>query len=328
MTIKIISTKYIAYNNPPSVRLPVGTRVVAIFLQNPDSITKNSFFPGIVGETLMKSNKYRYLIFFDDGYYQYVQHENVRLICEPSENVCNDIDINPGTKIFIQDYLNQFRTKSQRPMVQAKKGQKIITEFNGNWKLLKVVDVDSSLIKVYSEERHHFEWIYRGSSRFAPIFKEKQGFRQPVGNHLKKRNEPYIEYIGFDDCEIDQFHENSEVLLAPPQQPAPNRAVARKSTNLAPQFPQPTNQQQQIPHLPSPVAGSNGQSVRNLNDSVIVLDDDKTPRGKMIYYTATKYLKPGKFKPHKCVPSCLYAVDDNLDPFNPIARPLLCGWER
>lgn len=72
---------------------------------------------------------HRYLVFFDDGYAQYVSHENVRLICDVSANVWDDIQ--DDSKDFIQGYLNNY--KMQRPMVLVRKGQKLTTERNGNF---------------------------------------------------------------------------------------------------------------------------------------------------------------------------------------------------
>lgn len=56
-------------------------------------------------------------------------------------------------------------------------GQKILFNFNawiGKWLYAKVVDVDASLVQMQFEGQNRYEWIYRGSTRLGPLFKEKQ----------------------------------------------------------------------------------------------------------------------------------------------------------
>ena len=68
----------------------------------------------------------RYLIFFDDGYAAYVQHREVKLICQPSK-VASD-DVHPECRDFVAKYLAQF---PERPMVKLQAGQLVKTEYNG-----------------------------------------------------------------------------------------------------------------------------------------------------------------------------------------------------
>lgn len=48
----------------------------------------------------------------------------------------------------------------------------------------------------------------------------------------------------------------------------------------------------------------------------------------MVYYTARKSFNLPKFQAHECGPSCLFRNSNNLKNYSPIAKPLLCGWER
>jgi [histone H3]-N6,N6-dimethyl-lysine9 N-methyltransferase len=66
-------------------------------------------------------------VFFDDGYAQYVRHEDVRVVCESSANVWEDVHIH--SREFMANYLKTYR--NERPMVQVRKGQKMITEYKG-----------------------------------------------------------------------------------------------------------------------------------------------------------------------------------------------------
>lgn len=74
---------------------------------------------------------YRYLVFFDDGYAQYIVHEKILLVCESSRNVWEDI--HPETRAFIHTYLERF---PERPMVKLQSGQVVKTEWNGKFSIL------------------------------------------------------------------------------------------------------------------------------------------------------------------------------------------------
>ena len=42
----------------------------------------------------------------------------------------------------------------------------------GKWLPARVVEVDASLVKMVFESERHCEWIYRGSTRLAPMYAE------------------------------------------------------------------------------------------------------------------------------------------------------------
>lgn len=112
-----------------------------------------------------------YLIFYDDGYTQYVLHRDVRLVCQVSENVWEDV--HSPCRIFLEKYLTD--RSNQRPMVHAQIGQTMFAQWNGVWMQASVIDIDCSLILMqFQEPRNHIEWIYRGSLRLGPLFKAYQ----------------------------------------------------------------------------------------------------------------------------------------------------------
>lgn len=331
-TVKNVLTRSVpasnlAYGTAPSVRLNVGVRVIALFNTSavlPRGTTKETtnllrynFYPGIIAEPLQRYNGWRYLIFFDDGYAQYVLHENVRVVCESSVHVWENV--HPSSSEFIQNYLKQF--SSRRPMVQVRKNQRMMTESNGKWQNARVSDVDGSLVQMAFEDGKRLEWIYRGSTRLGPLFREKQTLKN-ASTSTTKRNEPFIEYIVIDDDTSVVQHEPSivkppepspqsqrtfpaQAARDTPQQQEQKRAVARKSTT--------------VPQRPA---------VQHLNNSTIYVDEDNRPKGKVVYYTAKKHLPPRKFVPHDCGTSCLYEVTYNLSSYSPLSKPLLSGWER
>lgn len=321
--IKSVPATNLAYGVAPNVRLGVGVRVIALFnmmamlpRSSKEDMPRHHFYPGIIAEPLQQYNGWRYLIFFDDGYAQYVQYENVRVVCESSKNVWESV--HHSSSEFIQNYLKQFGTS--RPMVQVRKNQRMTTESNGQWLYARVNDVDGSLVQMVFEENKRFEWIYRGSTRLGPLFREKQTQRN-ASTTTTKRNEPFIEYIGVNDDssiirsdrdttkppELSQPQRTfpAQAVRDTPQQQEQKRAVARKSTT--------------VPQRPT---------VQHLNNSTIYVDEDNRPKGKVVYYTAKKHLPPKKFVVHDCDPTCLYEVTYNLSSYSLLSKPLLSGWER
>ncbi|XP_058815373.1 histone-lysine N-methyltransferase eggless [Topomyia yanbarensis] len=344
--IKVVPAKYLAYRHSFNVKLPLGTRVIARFDAGTTQpsykvahVTKsNTFYPGIIAESFGKYNRHRYLIFFDDGYAQYVSHGDVRVVCEESKDVW--LDIHPHSQDFIRNYLLNYR--SQRPMVQVKVGQRIITEWKGKWIYAKVVDIDASLVQLLFPEDNRFEWIYRGSTRLGPLYQEKALSMSKMSNNkfskFQKRNEPSIEYITLDDDE-DENDENKQQSEAKKQTTPQEQALQSyqfQSKTLQQQNQQ-TNEQNQTDassirsvakkstfHRAVPTSQP---SAVFMNSSTIYCEDDR-PKGKIVYYTAKKHLPPLKYKPHECNPNCLFKITHNLKSYSPLAKPLLSGWER
>ncbi|XP_037896353.1 histone-lysine N-methyltransferase eggless [Glossina fuscipes] len=313
--LKTVPAKHLAYYEPPAVRLPTGARVIAYFdatslTRGKEKVTtvQSAFYPGIIAEPLKPNNKFRYLIFYDDGYTQYVYHKDVRLVCQVSENVWEDV--HPTSRDFIQKYLTQYSIN--RPMVQTQKGQSMSTQSNGYWLHARVIDIDCSLVLMQFEgTRSHTEWIYRGSLRLGPVFKEYQKSLQKHTNvpvsRLPRRTEPFIRYTQDEDSSAQQQTEKA-------------RAVARKS------FGRPES-------ITSSVQGQITQTasqmpVKHLNNSTIYVEDENKPKGKVVYYTAKRNLPPRKFVVHNCSPSCLIDITHNLSAYSPLSKPLLSGWER
>ena len=68
-----------------------------ITLEKPDD--RGAFYSGIIAEPPKVMNKYRYLVFFDDGYASYIPHEEIRVVCLSSSDVWDDI--HPNSQDFI-----------------------------------------------------------------------------------------------------------------------------------------------------------------------------------------------------------------------------------
>uniref|UniRef100_A0A1B0DMP7 Uncharacterized protein n=1 Tax=Phlebotomus papatasi TaxID=29031 RepID=A0A1B0DMP7_PHLPP len=292
----ILTGKQLAFSEAPTQKLPVGTRVLAMF----SATRRNLFYPGIVAEPTQETNRFRYLVFFDDGYVQYVHPSDVRRICSVSENVWEDV--HPGSRDFIKSYLQE--NQYQRAVAQVKIGQKIEVERNGKWVSMRVAKVDCSLILVYFAE--YTEWIYSGSQRLLPIYRMKMDSRLSTGKKLQTRNEPYVSFRNV----VDDSQRETEEQSQGDDSRVSNRSVAKKSTQTT--QPPPPSQPKQL-----------------MNNSTIFLeDDDNHPKGKVVFYTAKFNMPPKSYTPHMCNSECLYRISYDLNLYNPLAKPLLSGWER
>lgn len=178
-----VDGKEVAYSTPCKVKVEVGTRVIAKFDFNAcvilgkgavnKTVKRDSFYPGIIGEPPYAANKYRYLIFFDDGYAQYVEHKNIYVTFQSSQLVWEDI--NEQNRDFIRKYLQLY---PERSMVKLMRRQTVQVEYNGKWFVCVVKDVDASLVQVQFTDNNRLEWIYRGSSRLSPMYEEEKAAKE------------------------------------------------------------------------------------------------------------------------------------------------------
>ncbi|XP_050678224.1 histone-lysine N-methyltransferase eggless isoform X2 [Leptidea sinapis] len=301
---KVISARSMAYAEPANARMTIGMRVIALF-QDSNIDKKESFYSGVVAEVPNPVNNYRYLIFFDDGYAQYASHANTRPVCQCSSLVWEEM--HQLSREFVKQYLMAY---PERPMVRLHAGQVLETEWDGKWWTSRVVKVDASLVQIrFANDKGRLEWIYRGSTRLAPLFRELQAAEKPRHRAMPKAqahsriNMPYVEYTRTDE-QINKSEATQQQNVE--TQGRRQRSVAKKSTvsmNLYPIPPQP-----QLP------------SVRLENFT-----------SRVVYYTPKNAVKPHKMVPHMCGPRCkrtdvlsLY----ELRTYNPLAKPLLSGWER
>ncbi|XP_058056855.1 histone-lysine N-methyltransferase eggless [Anopheles bellator] len=314
--LKIASATHLAYLDPPDVKLQNGTRVIAKIRSRDKSDGtdyrhrgKDSFYAGIVAEPAGSVTNYRYLIFYDDGYAQYINQEDVRVVCEQSENVWEDVA--ELSRNFIKTYLENLT--AIRPMVQVKPGQRLRTELNGKWHATTVLEIDCSLIKLQFQSMNHTEWIYRGSRRLEPLyFRETQRQqRNAKFSKLQKRNEPSIEYIITIDDDKDeenatQMEKVKKERMSTNEVREGDRAKQTASTN---------------------VTEKTVTRPRYMNQNIIYCDNDK-PEGTVTTYPSTRFAEPKQYTPHTCNRSCLYETTYDLRVYSFLGHPLLCGWER
>ncbi|CAH2101895.1 unnamed protein product [Euphydryas editha] len=297
---KTLPGRCLAYNDPPDVRMTIGRRVIALFK---DTNKRESFYSGIVAEIPNPVNSYRYLIFFDDGYAQYAHHAQTRLVCECSNLVWEEV--HPYSREFVRQYLFAY---PERPMVRLHAGQNLKTEWRGKWWSSRVIRVDASLVEVQFLRRERREWIYRGSTRLAPLYLELQAAERsrpravPRAQLQGRTNMPYVEYTRSDgQTNKEPDNQQQQQQQQQNEEMRRQRAVAKKSTSA-----------------PQPTSAASADNLDNVTSRVV-------------YYTPKNAVKPYKMVPHNCSPKCkrtdVLALKD-LRTYNPLAKPLLSGWER
>ncbi|XP_060858818.1 histone-lysine N-methyltransferase SETDB1-like [Metopolophium dirhodum] len=187
---KLVSKKQIAYSTPNSVRFPVGCRVIAKF-KDPNSQYDNEFYAGIVAEPPNAFNNFRYLIFFDDGNVQYKQHRDIRLVAHRTNIHVVWEDVEENSRDFIKSYLEKY---PERKMVKLVNQHFELAEYQCQLQMVKVLEVDASLVKLYFINSQHSEWIYRGSTRLYNIFKKQ--IKSERGNRLRQSGlkEPFVKF--------------------------------------------------------------------------------------------------------------------------------------
>ncbi|EFN63124.1 Histone-lysine N-methyltransferase eggless, partial [Camponotus floridanus] len=314
--IKTISGKQLAVAESCQVMIPVGTRVVAIF----HDITSSNYYSGIIAEPPKSTNKYRYLVFFDDGYAQYVTHKDIFLVWETSLRIWEDVP--SESRDFVKKYLESY---PERPMVKLQTGQMVKTEWKGKWWLARVIQVDASLVQMHFDADKRTEWIYRGSTRLGPLYLEilkantRQQLQQSGNAHARHRipavsnksNLPYVEYTSNVEEDVSQNVQVEKATITTsiasstsstiPQQ---SRAVAKKST---------------------------AKRQNNLDSATYNSMIEAKPSHSIVFYHTQRKYEPKKYVSHKCGSKCIKNIKvshDDLKGLSPLSVPLLCGWHR
>lgn len=301
---KVMPGRQLAYFESCATRIPVGTRIIAKYKDDdPKNTTiSGSFYVGIVAEIPTAANKYRYLIFFDDGYAQYVNHQDIRVVTEAS--ACSWEDVSSDSREFIKEYLQMY---PERPMVRLQKWNYVKTEWNGRWWRAQVKEVDGSLVKMFFPPLEgRCEWIYRGSTRLSPLFHKKMNIQQQAEQPLRTirrrtaalPSRAVVEYGTFgqgQDMDSGLVPPTTEVSGQP-------RSVARKSTSR--------------PSRPT------------TPPKEILIKVEQESKGFTNQHSFPE--KAVKFTSHLCTSQCLGAGDSmkKYKGLSPLLQPLLFGWRR
>ena len=158
-TSKDLTGKQVAIMTESPVRLPVGTRVIALYKEEGTGL-QEEFYPAVIAEIPTLRNRNRYMVFYDDQYPAYVSHKDVRLVYSADSDVWNDVD--PGLRNSLRDFLFLHPNPE---MLELKAEDKIKTELNGSYVMAEINYVDASLAQVSFSDTC-CQWIYRGSTRY------------------------------------------------------------------------------------------------------------------------------------------------------------------
>ncbi|KAJ7373631.1 Histone-lysine N-methyltransferase [Desmophyllum pertusum] len=190
----LLSSNHISLEtNPNASVLNVGSRVVGIYGK------LDVLYAGIVAENACNENKNRFLVFFDDGFAQYLPVKKLHHVYHTGKKVWDEVA--EHSKEFIQEYLEEF---PNRPMVKLKVHSWVKTEWRGQWLKAKVMQLDCSLVKMLFQIDNRSEWLYRGSTRIEPLYSalvdgkistaKKKRSRKLTRGASGKTQEPFIDY--------------------------------------------------------------------------------------------------------------------------------------
>ncbi|XP_076233694.1 SET domain bifurcated histone lysine methyltransferase eggless [Calliopsis andreniformis] len=315
--IKSVFGKQIAVAVVSQVIIPVATRVIAVFRD----VSSSNFYSGVIAEPPKATNKYRYLVFFDDGYAQYVEHRYIYLVAEACNKVWEDIP--NESRDFVKKYIESY---PERPMVKLQTGQIVKTEWNGKWWIARVVQVDASLVQMHFDADGRTEWIYRGSARLGPLYLEllkanarQQGHHASVNTPSRHRlpvisnkcNLPYVEYTSNIEAEEERISQAEK---------AQNSIVTETVSTTTPTAPQ-----------ARAVARKSTSKKQTVDASSYTPSTETKPSHSIVYYQTQNKIQTKKFIPHKCGPQCVQGISftpDDLRGYSPLSIPLLCGWNR
>jgi len=213
-SIKVVTPKQIAIYTECSVRIPIGTRVIAVYKDEDQE--SGDFFPAIIAENPKLTNKNRYLVFFDDGYASYLDHRDIRIVYDADQDVWKDVDKN--VRGFIREYIQQIPNKF---MITLKEGDKVRTKLHGKWVEAEVNDIDGSLAQMVFPG-DICEWLYRGSIRFEPMEKLKDSL-------LAKKRRGVVKTVDIPLMEPQAYVDH--VCDAECQQAYPYEASQHKTSN-------------------------------------------------------------------------------------------------
>ncbi|XP_033105876.1 histone-lysine N-methyltransferase SETDB1-B-like isoform X2 [Anneissia japonica] len=211
----ILSRKHIALKNEPRWdQLPVGSRIIAKYENDADVSMKQCLYAGIIAETPLPYNRQQFLVFFDDGFAQYMDSDKIFNVYEASRFVWEDV--HEDSREFIKEYLEKY---PERPMVRVSEGQVLKTEWKGSWWKTRVLKVQGSLVNMLFLVDDRTEWIYRGSPRLEPLHRElmaAEASRQAgkvirgTSHTFLKRNAPVVEYINVETPTLVNPEERSK----------------------------------------------------------------------------------------------------------------------
>ena len=152
---------HVAQNTPPSTPVPVGSRVLAK--------SQGNWILGVTAEPSKLINRFRYLVFLNDGQSVYVKNEDIRTFLDTTESDLKLDGFTEQDQSFIEQYLTTYRLNGypETPFKKLKEGDIFKLNADDKWWVANVVEVDSSIMKVSYSNGSQEEWIFRGFHRIG-----------------------------------------------------------------------------------------------------------------------------------------------------------------
>ncbi|CAK9302098.1 unnamed protein product [Gordionus sp. m RMFG-2023] len=204
-----LNASNLAYVSYPNSSLPIGTRIVSLHPKLSNKSARHGLKLATILESLGARNKNRYLVMFDDWVFTYVLPTNIYLIANFNKIDVMELwrEIPTNAKYFVKMYLEKF---PERALVHLRVGQKINVKCGNSWSAAQVIEIDVSLAKFYLEALDKYIWMYRGSFRLEPLYKEislknfKNVNRRRHSHVNRNKNSPYVEYSFINTAPLDE----------------------------------------------------------------------------------------------------------------------------
>ncbi|OQR67299.1 histone-lysine N-methyltransferase eggless-like [Tropilaelaps mercedesae] len=301
----------VAYSSPHNAQLQLGSRIVSQYV--PDK----QFYAGVVIEYPKWQNRHRYLILFEDGYWQYSQPSNMYLICKQTSMPW--AHVNQPIVPFIRKHF----ITTEHALLRASVGQLVQAEREKQFFEAKMA-VDGNLLKLAF--RHYgdtfaTEWLYAGSHRLKDVFEHltqtNRSKHKIARRKTGKKGQPYLEFaddttdvIELSDDEDDEGEQESAAEGYDNETGsggAPRRNTARKST-----------------------AGSQATSSGVCRTPKVTAKVDLGLQGAVERVKLQPVHCQVPFVVHNCSRLCIYSDDDPLKftSLSPYVMPYFVGWTR
>ena len=313
----------IAFSEPigENYVLPIRSRVVAMNRNENDK--KAPFYSvGTVCELPNPHNQNRYLIFFDDGYAQYIKKKEAYPVADRFKV---SHELNKSHLEFLRKYFEKYPEKA---MVRLSKDHVLKVFFNGKWILARVAEVDCSLVRLVFSNTNHCEWLYRGSYRLEPFYEK----------HLQTG----VKNLNRSALTRHQFGSNIEASSSSDDSIRPIRFISNYASTLFPSVKQQTARKSSA--LSSSSSGGS-VSTQLTNGSIDVINPilqnnintqngvSRVQQGQIRHLDLIGIIREEviHFTPHSCTNQCVLKWEININkskPYNLLLVPTFCGWQR
>ena len=328
--IKELPTSYIALSEPigESYILPIRSRIVS--LNRNENDRKSPFYSvGSICEVPNPCNLNRYLIFFDDGYAQYVQKNEAFPVVDRFKI---PIELNESHMQFLNKYFERYPEKE---VLSLTKDFNLKVYYNSAWLDAKIVDVDCSLFRIFFNITNHYEWIFRGSYRLHPLYEkfmqsEMMKYRDSLLNDKNVKNLRILSNRSINDSTIPNSSIESTnqpyryiSAFASTIFPSTKKRIADKTTVSSSSI--------SISKSANSTIDIVQPSLRNNKNTTKELE--QVQQGQLTQIDLKGIIREESipFESHSCTATCVSRWEKNISkekPCNLLLVPIFCGWQR